>query len=491
MTRLLCALLLLTWTTSGASAQSLGAFRWQLEPHCNIVSVIVTQSGGVYRMEGTDDQCGGDLASAIGTAFLNPDGTVGIGLNVVSAPGGAPVHVDAAISPSSLGGTWRDSAGNTGTFVFRTGPSSGGTPRPQTGTIGAVAVNPSQVQLRIGGTCPANAFMVGVTQAGNVTCQPVPAGGITGVTAGAGLQGGGASGGVSIGLNKGANGAYDLFNSAGFVVGGLISGGVIPTTGAGTRMMWYPGKWAIRAGNVAGNQWDDFNIGIGSTAFGSNTVASGQSSVAMGDGSIATGGTSTAMGLYARADGVTAVAMGWRVKANGDSSVVLGSDALALPAAKGAIILSDRSSLNTFTGFAPNEFLVRAAGGTGIYSNAALTSGVTLAPGASAWAAISDVNMKENFRDLDDGDVLAKIARMPIREWNYKAQDAVIRHIGPTAQDFRAAFGLGEDPLRISTIDADGVALRALQALEKRTRDSDALIADLLERIAKLEARQR
>ena len=59
---------------------------------------------------------------------------------------------------------------------------------------------------------------------------------------------------------------------------------------------------------------------------------------------------------------------------------------------------------------------------------------------------------------------------MPIREWNYKAQDAAVRHVGPTAQDFHAAFGLGEDPLRISTIDADGIALAAVQALEARMR---------------------
>ena len=66
---------------------------------------------------------------------------------------------------------------------------------------------------------------------------------------------------------------------------------------------------------------------------------------------------------------------------------------------------------------------------------------------------------------MNGADVLAKIAGMPIREWNYKAQDAAVRHVGPTAQDFHAAFGLGEDPLRISTIDADGIALAAVKAL--------------------------
>jgi hypothetical protein len=106
-----------------------------------------------------------------------------------------------------------------------------------------------------------------------------------------------------------------------------------------------------------------------------------------------------------------------------------------------------------------------------------LTTGAELAPGASAWCSVSDVNSKENFKDLDGDEVLSKIAGLPIREWNYKAQDASVRHAGPTAQDFHAAFGLGESPLNISTIDADGVALRAIQALEARSR---AQLADVL-----------
>lgn len=66
--------------------------------------------------------------------------------------------------------------------------------------------------------------------------------------------------------------------------------------------------------------------------------------------------------------------------------------------------------------------------------------------------------------------MLSKIAAMPIQEWSYKSQSPSIRHVGPTAQDFHAAFGLGEDPLRIGTLDADGVALAAVKALEARTR---------------------
>ena len=89
----------------------------------------------------------------------------------------------------------------------------------------------------------------------------------------------------------------------------------------------------------------------------------------------------------------------------------------------------------------------------------------------SFWSSLSDVNSKENSKELAGEDVLARIAQMPVREWNYKAQDAAIRHVGPTAQDFHAAFGLGVDTRRIGTVDADGIALAAVKALEARTRE--------------------
>ena len=46
--------------------------------------------------------------------------------------------------------------------------------------------------------------------------------------------------------------------------------------------------------------------------------------------------------------------------------------------------------------------------------------------------------------------------------------------MGPTAQDFRAAFGLGEDDKHISTVDADGVALAAIQAIYRLSLEKDA-----------------
>lgn len=115
-----------------ADAQPLGSFRWQLRPYCNIVTLAVTQQGGQYQLDGFDDQCnvGAVYASVRGMAYQNPNGTIGFGMSIVTAPGGAPVHIDATISISTLSGTWRDSAGNSGTFVYTPGAGIGGGPRP-------------------------------------------------------------------------------------------------------------------------------------------------------------------------------------------------------------------------------------------------------------------------------------------------------------------------------------------------------------------------
>lgn len=124
-------------------AQSLGTFRWQLQPFCNAVIVTVTQQGGTYTAEGFDDQCGApQRAPLIGTITPNPDGSIGIGLHVVTVPGGRGVQIDARIALASLGGPWSDSSGNTGTFAF--GATTGGSPRPMP-TIPAAALTPGSI----------------------------------------------------------------------------------------------------------------------------------------------------------------------------------------------------------------------------------------------------------------------------------------------------------------------------------------------------------
>ena len=101
---------------------------------------------------------------------------------------------------------------------------------------------------------------------------------------------------------------------------------------------------------------------------------------------------------------------------------------------------------------------------------------------------MSDRNAKENFESVNGLEVLDAVTAMPIETWNYKSQDAEIRHIGPMAQDFYAAFSLGQGDTTINTVDADGVALAAVQSLYRIVQEKDAQIAALSERLERLEA---
>jgi hypothetical protein len=90
----------------------------------------------------------------------------------------------------------------------------------------------------------------------------------------------------------------------------------------------------------------------------------------------------------------------------------------------------------------------------------------------------SDRDRKSGFSDVDVEAVLAAVRELPITTWSYK-DDPGVRHIGPMAQDFAAAFGVGDDDRRIHTVDASGVALAAIQALAARLEAAEARIAEL------------
>ena len=57
-----------------------------------------------------------------------------MGLTLVLPGGAAPLHITTSISPSTAGGTWQDSGGNSGTLLFN--PSSAtGAARPVSAAV--------------------------------------------------------------------------------------------------------------------------------------------------------------------------------------------------------------------------------------------------------------------------------------------------------------------------------------------------------------------
>lgn len=135
-----------------------------------------------------------------------------------------------------------------------------------------------------------------------------------------------------------------------------------------------------------------------------------------------------------------------------------------------------------------NSVTMRASGGYRLFTDSTATTGAFLAAGSGSWTSMSDRNAKENFHAADTREVLAKVAALPVQTWNYKSQGANIRHIGPMAQDFKAAFDIGESDTGISNVDADGVALAAIQGLNQKLEETRAENAELKQRLKELES---
>jgi hypothetical protein len=264
---------------------------------------------------------------------------------------------------------------------------------------------------------------------------------------------------------------FRVDSASGFVAKGFIGIGIIPFTGAGDRTLWHPFKAGFRTGGVDGTQWDDGSFGFYSFASGYNTIAGGNYSIAAGYGSWALQSYGVGMGYNARSDGVGSVALGYLSTANGSYSVAIGQRA-STNGFSGAIVLSDQSNSDSVLASANNQFTLRAAGGTRIYTNATKTTGVSLNAGGSSWNVISDRNRKEGFLAVDGEDMLGRIRTLPVSTWRYIGEaDRTVLHIGPMAQDWQRAFGFSRDGTTINMSDFDGVNLAAIKALEARTAE--------------------
>ena len=134
-------------------------------------------------------------------------------------------------------------------------------------------------------------------------------------------------------------------------------------------------------------------------------------------------------------------------------------------------------------------FIDRYSGKVGIGNhNPATTLDVTGEITCTAVNLTSDRNAKERFEPVNAREVLEKVTQLPITRWQYKTQ-ADARHIGPMAQDFHAAFGVGRDEKHITSIDEDGVALAAIQGLNEKLEEKATELSRLKSENATLASR--
>jgi hypothetical protein len=470
---------------------------------------------------------GGELRFAEARVCMEGGAFCGTVRRVESGPGlaGGPVTSEGTLRIAE-GGVIGAMLAESAVGALHIAPGAVGSAAIADGGVGASDIDASQVQLRVAGACAAGDALRSVGANGAVACQAAwsrsgnaatdPFSDFLGTTDAAplalrvnnaralwlvpGLDGPNVVGG------GGSNGVAEA-RGASFVGGGQrnflgVSFGVIGG-GDGNRL---DGSGAY--GAVGGGFRNTVTGTTAAVGGGNQNLASGTgASVAGGQQNTASGNTASVLGGYAGTASGTAAAVGGGDQntasgasatvpggslnlAAGDFSLAAGYQARANHA--GAFVWADSSS-GAFASAAANEFSARATGGvrfvSAVDANGVPTSGVLLAPGSGAWSSLSDRNAKEGVQPVDGRWVLERLAALPVSTWSYKAQGPSVVHMGPMAQDFRAAFGLGEDETRISTVDADGVALAAIQGLHAEVQDLRAENAALRDHNAQLEER--
>jgi hypothetical protein len=101
----------------------------------------------------------------------------------------------------------------------------------------------------------------------------------------------------------------------------------------------------------------------------------------------------------------------------------------------------------------------------------------------------SNVHIKENIMAVNPAEVLDKVMQLPISFWNYEFDADNVRHLGPMAQDFFHAFGLGASEDKIATLDTSGVALASIKALGEKLDSKEAELEALKQENKALNAR--
>ena len=224
--------------------------------------------------------------------------------------------------------------------------------------------------------------------------------------------------------------------------------------------------WSAALGGQLNQTWGSYSAVVGGLNNRTNgiysAVTGGQDNLAFGENAVVLGGS----GNIAR--NKSTVALGSQARANHDATVVIAANT---PATSGD---------TTFTA-GPEQVVIRADGG--IYITNTAVPVVPYQPGrpiststgaylssSGQWKDVSDSAAKEHFTEINREELLQRLNELPVTRWNFKDDPTGAGHIGPTAQDFQAAFGIGDDDKTIAATDGIGVALAAIQQLYRENR---------------------
>lgn len=146
-------------------------------------------------------------------------------------------------------------------------------------------------------------------------------------------------------------------------------------------------------------------------------------------------------------------------------------------------------AVSGITGSGTGIYGMSSSGDAGHFDGKVFISGLlTASGGCTGCSPPSDRNLKANFSTVNPRFILDRLATLPIQTWNYKFEPESVRHIGAMAQDFRAAFGLGESDKTLNSVDAQGVTMAAIQALYQQNRELLHKVEQQNNQIARLQA---
>jgi len=219
--------------------------------------------------------------------------------------------------------------------------------------------------------------------------------------------------------------------------------------------------------SVIGGGWLNEASGPRSVVLGGkdNVSSSWYTTIGGGENNTVDGSRATVPGgEHNTADGDHSFAAGYRADTNdNDGTFVWGDD-----------------SSHAVEADEDDQVVFQAGGGMTVYTDSDTTNdtGAELPSGSGSWTTLSSASTKTNVNGVDPQTVLAGVESLDVATWEYKSQDDAV-HMGPMAEQFHEAFQLGEDERRIANVDADGVALAAIQGLSQQLAERDERIDEL------------